>query len=296
MDKVGLGKRGCQKPLPEGGWCQVQMGTQKTVLAELKLDSIERLLSERSKLTQSTKNLPATSLVTYQSPCCPPDTFSPFSRLLVMHFKVHTSIPALLTSLPKLPGPPSSQASLPAAVPELGLLSVWARGQESKLSSELEDQELLLVQTGRRQPWEDTNADRDGGDADGVGPRGLQNTLELSTSHYQVMPALPLRAPHPTVHALPLGLLTPLSAGGTSCLQEGSHPSEIKGALSCVLKLKTPKDKGHSECFAPGVLPAFVLTSFLSKCISEFPSGTTVLILKLYMFFFLFFTYLWNPS
>lgn len=109
-------KGGCQEPFPEGGRCEVQIGTPEMTVSQLKLDYIKGLLAGREIKAPAQPSsgtcLPAraTSLVTYQSPGWPPDSFGPCSHVLVMHFKVLT--PFLPLPPPQTPCP---QASLPTA-------------------------------------------------------------------------------------------------------------------------------------------------------------------------------------
>lgn len=99
VDKMGLGERGCQEPLPEGGWCQVQIGTQNDSLGSAQTRLYRETAGREIKahtLHVSATRLPLPLLVS--KPRWPPDSFSPYSRVLAMHFKVHTSILALLNS------------------------------------------------------------------------------------------------------------------------------------------------------------------------------------------------------
>lgn len=142
MDKVGLGERGCSEPLPEGGWCQVQMGTQRNT----NLGSAQARLYRESagrEMKGSLRNLPATSPVTYQSRRWPPDSLVPIHMYLLCISK-STQHPGPSPSLPKLPA-----AQFTGFPPHR--VQLWASGQESKLSLSTRDSCLSRQEEGNHE-------------------------------------------------------------------------------------------------------------------------------------------------
>lgn len=262
-------------------------------MAQLKLDYIDCWQRDKSSHTACLRNSPATSLVTYQSPHWPPDSFSPYSRVLALHFKVHTSILAPLYL--------NSQAAPVHRLPSLQLFLSWAcsawrqvdRKASCRLSLSTRDSCLSRQDEGSR-----------------------KKTL-IRTEMVVVMPTTDPMGyrvhwsflPHIAksgLHCL-WGLLTPLSAGGTGCLQEGRNPSEIKGALCCVLKVKTQGTKAILNTLPPRGAPPLLsppppppLPSLPNVFLNFLLNALQVLLClfsryKSGMFFSLF-TYLWNAS
>lgn len=162
---MGLGESGCQKPLPEGGWCQVQARQyRETAVREIKAHTLPV-----SGTCLSFPWLHIKAHAGLQTPSVP------FHEYLLC---ISKSTPA---SWPFSPLYLNSQAHPDHRLPSPQLLlseacSVCGQGdRKASCPLSLRTRNPCLSRQGEGSRERIPNTDRDGGgDTDGVGPRGLQ--------------------------------------------------------------------------------------------------------------------------